>query len=103
MSQMSEASQKVPIEHVNWVRRDGSELVVSLVTMGRSLAFSFSPDAARALLDGVVKVAREQADDAIPVPPASRFPPDAPRTAGPPDPSCGVLGSLSRRGIETGS
>lgn len=64
---MSNDPQKVPIEHVNWVRRDGDELVVSLVTMGRSLAFSFRPDAAYVLFEGIVKALREQADEAIPV------------------------------------
>ncbi|SDA24927.1 hypothetical protein SAMN02799622_03513 [Methylobacterium sp. UNC378MF] len=63
---MSDDLQKVPIERVNWVRWDGSELVVSLVTMGRSLAFGFKPEAAHSLFEGIVKTLREQADEAIP-------------------------------------
>jgi hypothetical protein len=75
---MSDDPQSVPIERVNWVRRDGNELVVSLVTMGRSLAFSFKPDAAQTLLEGIVKAVREQVDEAIPVPPASTVDRDGP-------------------------
>ncbi|CAM3025371.1 hypothetical protein JHFBIEKO_3099 [Methylobacterium mesophilicum] len=64
---MNDATQNVSIERVNWVRREGGELVVSLVTMGRPLAFSFKADAAQALLEGIVAALREQVDEAIPV------------------------------------
>ncbi|MCJ2087486.1 hypothetical protein MKK88_16075 [Methylobacterium sp. E-005] len=68
---MTNAPQNVPIERVNWVRRDGGELVISLVTMGRSLAFGFQPEAAQMLLEGIVEALREQVDEAIPMPPVS--------------------------------
>lgn len=74
--QMTNSPQNVPIERVNWVRREGSELVISLVTMGRSLAFGFQPEAAQTLLEGIIKALREQVDEAIPIPTISASDPD---------------------------
>ncbi|TXN73855.1 hypothetical protein FV228_07280 [Methylobacterium sp. WL18] len=75
---MTDTPQHVPIERVNWVRRDGGELVVNLVTMGRSLALGFGPEAAQALLDGIVTALREQVDEAIPAPSAAKLETDNP-------------------------
>lgn len=62
---MSDTSQAVPIGRVNWVKRDGANVLVNLMTMGRSLTFIFDAVTTNELIAGLAALAREQSDDML--------------------------------------